>query len=214
MIFNMSGGGAPSLPQYAAIAVNYFPGLVVTCSDGITTLTAPDTSGTAIFVVPYAATWTVTDGTRTKSVSITDPGQLESVNIGETVLWYRGFTTLANFRTMWRYVNNQAQTTINVSGTDYYTFTSTNSWAWQMNTKVDLTDFSTFRVYGYRGSSGNLGFNTSNTAGINTVTQDGKVTLGTTDGIYEADISSLTGQYYLGIYVGNSTAYIKKVALI
>ena len=49
------GGGTP----YAAIGVTYPSGSVCTCTNGTLTLTAKDTTGKAIFVIPSAGTWTV-----------------------------------------------------------------------------------------------------------------------------------------------------------
>ena len=50
------GRGVP----YAIIGVTYPAGSVCTCADGTRTLTARDTSGKAVFVIPSAGTWTVT----------------------------------------------------------------------------------------------------------------------------------------------------------
>lgn len=67
----------------ATINVTYPEGSTCTATDGTTTLTAPDTSGTWACVVPNAGTWTVTatNGEQTKSttVSITAEGQVEKV---------------------------------------------------------------------------------------------------------------------------------------
>lgn len=69
----------------ATIHVTYPAGSTCTATDGVTTLTAPDTSGTWDCVVPNAGTWTVraTDGTNSKSasVSITADGQSKSVTL-------------------------------------------------------------------------------------------------------------------------------------
>ena len=85
------GGGTP----YAAIGVTYPSGSVCTCTNGSKTLTAKDTTGKAIFVIPSAGTWTVTavSGSKSKSkaVSITAEGQVETVTLMfETVLWEAG----------------------------------------------------------------------------------------------------------------------------
>lgn len=85
------GGGIP----YAAIGVTYPSGSVCTCTNGTLTLTAKDTSGKAIFVIPSAGTWTVKavsgDKTASKAVSITAYGQVETVTlIFETILWEAG----------------------------------------------------------------------------------------------------------------------------
>lgn len=69
----------------ATINVSYPEGSSCTATDGVTTLTAPDTSGTWACVVPNAGTWTVTatDGSESKSetAEITTDGQSVSVSI-------------------------------------------------------------------------------------------------------------------------------------
>lgn len=70
---------------YAAIGVTYPSGSVCTCTNGTLTLTAKDTSGKAIFVIPSAGTWTVkaVSGSKStsKAVSITAEGQVETVEL-------------------------------------------------------------------------------------------------------------------------------------
>lgn len=54
-----------AIPLFAAtINITYPSGSTCTCSDGTTTLSAPDTSGTWACIVPNAGTWTAaaTDG--------------------------------------------------------------------------------------------------------------------------------------------------------
>lgn len=75
-----------AIPLFAAtINITYPAGSTCTCSDGTTTLSAPDTSGTWACIVPNAGTWTVssTDGDKSKSadVVITTDGQTESVTL-------------------------------------------------------------------------------------------------------------------------------------
>lgn len=75
------GGGIP----YAVIGVTYPSGSVCTCTSGTLTLTAKDTSGKVLFVIPYAGTWTVkaVKGSQSKStaVKITTEGQVETVTL-------------------------------------------------------------------------------------------------------------------------------------
>ena len=70
---------------YAVISVTYPSGSTVTCTNGSKTLTAKDTTGKAIFVIPSAGTWTVTavSGSKStsKTVSITAEGQVETVEL-------------------------------------------------------------------------------------------------------------------------------------
>ena len=69
----------------ATINVSYPEGSSCTATDGVTTLSAPDTGGPWACVVPNAGTWTVTatDGSESKSetAEITTDGQSVSVSI-------------------------------------------------------------------------------------------------------------------------------------
>lgn len=82
------GGGIP----YAVIGVTYPSGSVCTCTNGTLTLTAKDTSGKAMFVIPYAGTWTVkaVKGSKStsKTVSITAEGQVETVVLAYELVIY------------------------------------------------------------------------------------------------------------------------------
>lgn len=87
--------GGSSAKVYAIIGVTYPTGSTCTCTDGAKTLTAKDTTGRALFVIPSAGTWTVkaVSGSKSKSkaVSITAEGQVETVElIFETILWEAG----------------------------------------------------------------------------------------------------------------------------
>lgn len=94
------GGGTK---VFAAISVTYPAGSTCTCSDGSKTLKLKDTSGLGIFLIPYAATWTVMcyDGADYESsehkkfevVEITTKGQGESVTLTyELVVFLNGVT--------------------------------------------------------------------------------------------------------------------------
>ena len=86
-----NGGGK----AFAAISVTYPAGSTCTCTDGTKTLKLKSTSGQGFFLIPYAATWTVTatNGTDIKSenIEITTEGQSVSVElIYELVLYENG----------------------------------------------------------------------------------------------------------------------------
>lgn len=79
----------------ATISIKYPAGSTCTCSDGKTTLTAPDTSGTWACIVPNTGTWTVscTNGSTTASatVSITADGQSKTATLAyELVIFQSG----------------------------------------------------------------------------------------------------------------------------
>ena len=81
MIYVLSGEAAP----YAVIGVTYPSGATCTCTNGSKTLTAKDTTGKALFVIPSAGTWTVkaVSGSKStsKTVSITAEGQVATVTL-------------------------------------------------------------------------------------------------------------------------------------
>ena len=74
----------------ATINITYPAGSTCTCTDGFTTLTAPNKTGSWQCIVPNAGTWTVhsTNGTNssTKTVSIATDGQTENVVLSY-ILW-------------------------------------------------------------------------------------------------------------------------------
>lgn len=86
------GGGISK--AYAVIGVTYPAGSTCTCTDGAKTLTAKDTTGRALFVIPYAGTWIVkaVSGNKSKSetVSITAEGQVETVTLSYELVLFDG----------------------------------------------------------------------------------------------------------------------------
>ena len=81
----------------ATINITYPAGSTCTCSDGTTTLSAPDTSGTWACIVPNAGTWTAaaTDGVEntSESVSITTDGQIAAIELSYLLWLYKCVNT-------------------------------------------------------------------------------------------------------------------------
>lgn len=81
----------------ATINITYPAGSTCTCSDGTTTLSAPDTSGTWTCIVPNAGTWTVaaTDEVEntSESVSITTDGQIVAIELSYLLWLYKSGNT-------------------------------------------------------------------------------------------------------------------------
>lgn len=98
MLGKTNVGGAAK--AFALIGVTYPAGSICTCTDSMKTLTLKDTSGLGIFLIPYAATWTVscTDGDKTKSVtvSITADGQSESVTLSYELYIFKSGSGFVN----------------------------------------------------------------------------------------------------------------------
>ena len=83
----------------ATIHVTYPAGSTCTATDGVTTLTAPDTSGTWDCVVPNAGTWTVSIGVADETVMITSSGQSVSVTVNKKYIFKCGEGTLVDIST-------------------------------------------------------------------------------------------------------------------
>ena len=90
LIVRRGGGGGAS--SFAFIVATYPSGSTCTCTNGTKTITAKNTSGSFVFHIPSAGTWTVscTNGTNTKSqsVSITAEGQSVSVTLTYRIYFY------------------------------------------------------------------------------------------------------------------------------
>lgn len=138
---------------YAIISVTYPEGSVCTCSNGSVTLTAKDTTGKALFVIPSAVTWTVTavSGSKStsKTVSITAEGQVETVTLMfETILWEAGSdqnTSLTggfetNNTSYSSYVT-VGDSTVTITGNRTYFGEGSNNWSFSGNfyTKKKVT---------------------------------------------------------------------------
>lgn len=70
----------------ATINITYPAGLVCTATNGSTTLTAPDTSGTWACVVPNKGTWAITAGDWSAEADMTTSGQTETVRVARWIV--------------------------------------------------------------------------------------------------------------------------------
>lgn len=191
----------------ATINITYPAGSTCTCSDGTTTISAPDTSGTWACIVPNAGTWTVTStsGTETdsKAVTITTDGQSTSVELsyalflfkpnapsdiiaGEWELSVHG-TVTAEAELVVKSVNNynnnrliSARTKGQIDLTEYSTLQATCKASGGSNTKLEV----------YSGSS-----------------VVASAAIGTNLTTVTVDISALSGLHSIG-FGGRHTAYL------
>lgn len=221
------GGGTP----YAAIGVTYPSGSVCTCTNGTLTLTAKDTSGKAIFVIPSAGTWTVkaVSGSKStsKKVSITAEGQVATVTLSyELVLFNNGVVS----GYAWNSSNNNGYGDGKVSnGLIYlYGYTWDNNISLQpgwgeigISSAIGLSDYIALKVHLKKidNAEGTAKIQVGTTAlGDNTATKKVTLTAGTTTSL---DISSITGSKYISLYAQSNTgtygnmikAYFDKVWL-
>ena len=222
----------------ATINITYPAGSTCTCSDGTTTISAPDTSGTWTCIVPNAGTWTVaaTDGVEntSESVSITTDGQIVAIELSYLLWLYKSGNTYNAVTGGWS-VSKHPSTggsfdgvlTLNADSM----LLSTEVWGGSVgyanaftNNSIDLTGVNTlkFKITGigntaYSDKEGNthkfrfslVVANERPTKQIPTFAADMKI-LAT--GEYSVDVSAVTAGY-VGIWI-TTGGYIKTTLTI
>ena len=204
----------------ATINITYPAGSTCTATDGIITITAPDTSGEWACVVSNAGTWTITvvDKNWYDTVEITDNGQTAQVSLSKYYLYKDGEEYIQ--RTGGWKINNGRGGSFS-SGTGTKTDTtitlkiSKTSTSIQANTAnpVDLTTATTIGIKLGSGSWANLQVGNSVTMGNGVLRVEGA---GGSESIL--DVSTLTGSYYVAVQKFTSgssygTAVIEQVWL-
>lgn len=181
----------------ATINVTYPAGSTCTCSDGTTTLTAPNTSGSWTCIVYNAGTWTATatDGDKSKSadVVITTDGQTESVTLLYITYLFKDGETYDSLTGGWQGTVNaekQALQLIVQAGKSQNVHTKS---------KVDMTDYSTISVKtdaNIRNVSLVLIIEDSYAASKPVA----KAELDTASDEVSLDISNITGSHFIQLY--------------
>jgi hypothetical protein len=201
---------------YAIIGVTYPAGSTCTCTNGSKTLTAKDTTGKALFVIPSAGTWTVTavSGSKSKSkaVSITAEGQIETVTLTYELYIFKSGSGLTSGYSVNGTGGKVSNTSISWSGDS-----SSGGISMYIKPAVVLKDYTKLCVdfecsYNWGGdygmgfgvgrdaASGSMLTNTSWTAKV-TSTSQGKIARNTV----QCDISALTDSEYIKV-VGSYSA--------
>lgn len=202
-----------AIPLFAAtINITYPAGSTCTCSDGTTTLSAPDTSGTWVCTVPNAGTWTVssTDGDTSKSadVVITTDGQTESVTLLYITYLFKDGETYDSLTGGWQGTVDAEKQALLLAPAAGKTATA------YTKSKVDLTNFST--VSARTNSNAFIGFNIIIASAINTSGQVATASLNGTETELSLDISSITGEYFVWLSAYSekgSTRYVYEVSM-
>ena len=207
------GGGTP----YAAIGVTYPSGSVCTCTNGTLTLTAKDTSGKAIFVIPSAGTWTVKavkgSQSASKAVSITAEGQIATVTLSyELVLFNNGVVSGYKWDSS-NFDSGYGDAKVSNGLIYLYGYTWDNNISLQsgwgeigISSAIGLSDYSTLKVRLKKidSADGTVKIQVGTTAlGDNTATKKVTLTAGTTTSL---DISSITGSKYISLYAQSNTS--------
>ena len=197
----------------ATINITYPAGSTCTCSDGTTTLSAPDTSGTWACIVPNAGTWTATatDGndSTNKSISITADGQTENVVLSYTLVLYEknGETVDWSYKA-YDYSVPSVNMTLDTLKSQYGEGNARRPTLYT-TVKHDISSYDT--LYGSFDMTGSghlyLGILSSPPAtGCNAVEKVGFVSYANKESStgkvdLTLDISSFTGEYHIAVYV-------------
>ena len=208
----------------ATISVTYPAGSVCSCSDGMTTLTAPDTSGAWNCIVPNTGAWTVriTDGNESAEevVEITTNGQSESLSLdynfylfkyGDVVKNTGGFVTAA-IRTHNSWSAEIPTITKNSDGSwRFETSAFSNAGIVHTTNKINITGFNKLCF------KGTISKQTDNVCGMEIWTKvdatgaSNRVASvhSTTDGYAEINLTTIdNGEYYIVMPVIGGGYYI------
>lgn len=191
----------------ATINITYPAGSTCTCSDGTTTLSAPDTSGTWACIVPNAGTWTVTSTsgkeTDSKAVTITTDGQSTSVELSYALFLFKPNAPSDIIAGEWEMPGNStvtAEAELVVKSVNYYN----NNRLISARTKgqIDLTEYSTLQATCK--ASGGSDTKLEVYSGSSVVAS---AAIGTNLTTVTVDISALSGLHSIG-FGGRHTAYL------
>lgn len=191
----------------ATINITYPAGSTCTCSDGTTTLSAPDTSGTWACIVPNAGTWTATSTSETetdsKAVTITTDGQSTSVELSYALFLFKPNAPSDIIAGEWEMpVSSTVTAEAELTVKSVNNYNGDRSISARTKGQIDLTEYSTLqatckasggsdtKLEVYSGSS--VVASTAIGADLTTVT---------------VDISALSGLHSIG-FDGRHTAYL------
>lgn len=191
----------------ATINITYPAGSTCTCSDGITTLSAPDTSGTWTCIVPNAGTWTVTSTSETetdsKAVTITTDGQSISVELSYALFLFKPNAPSDIIAGEWEMPSNStvtAEAELTVKSVNNYN--SDRAISVRTKGQIDLTEYGTLQATckASGGSDTKLEVYSGSSVVASTA-------IGTDLTTVTVDISALSGLHSIG-FGGNHTAYL------
>lgn len=199
----------------ATINITYPAGSTCTVTDGTSTYTAPDTSGTWTCIVGNTGTWTVscTDGSNNASqaVSITTSSQTVSVALSYTLYLFNGGDVTVNSGGWNSPISISDGTLVISGGATFLTGTNKNA--------IDLTNFKTlvFVATNVQGTNYQQGFR----FGVMASQQSGlsgdhdSLFAASVDqnqiGTYTVDVNSLSGNYFVGLRGFMGSMYFSQI---
>lgn len=191
----------------ATINITYPAGSTCTCSDGTTTLSAPDTSGTWACIVPNAGTWTVTStsGTETdsKAVTITTDGQSTSVELSYALFLFKPNAPSDIIAGEWEMPGNStvtAEAELVVKSVNNYD--GGRNLSARTKGQIDLTEYSTLQATCKASGGSNTKLEVYSGSSV-----VASAAIGTNLTTVTVDISALSGLHSIG-FGGRHTAYL------
>lgn len=197
-----------AIPLFAAtINITYPAGSTCTCSDGTTTLSAPDTSGTWACIVPNAGTWTVTStsGTETdsKAATITTDGQSTSVELSYALFLFKPNAPSDIIAGEWEMPANSAVTAeAELTVKSVNNFNGNRIISARTKGQIDLTEYSTLQATCKASGGSNTKLEVYSGSSV-----VASVAIGTDLTTVTVDISALSGLHSIG-FGGVHTAYL------
>lgn len=191
----------------ATINIAYPAGSTCTCSDGTTTLSAPDTSGTWACIVPNAGTWTVTStsGTETdsKAVTITTDGQSTSVELSYALFLFKPNAPSDIIAGEWEMPGSSAVTAeAELTVKSVNNFNNNRIISARTKGQIDLTEYSTLQATCKASGGSNTKLEVySGSSAVASAAIGADLTTVT------VDISALSGLHSIG-FGGSHTAYL------
>lgn len=191
----------------ATINVTYPAGSTCTCSDGTTTLTAPNTSGSWTCIVYNAGTWTVTStsGTETdsKAVTITTDGQSTSVELSYALFLFKPNAPSDIIAGEWEMPWNStvtAEAELVVKSVNNYN--GGRDLSARTKGQIDLTEYSTLQATCKASGGSNTKLEVYSGSSV-----VASAAIGTNLTTVTVDISALSGLHSIG-FGGRHTAYL------
>lgn len=191
----------------ATINITYPAGSTCTCSDGTTTLSAPDTSGTWACIVPNAGTWTVTStsGTETdsKAVTITTDGQSTSVELSYALFLFKPNAPSGIIAGEWEMpVNSTVTAEAELTVKSVNNYNGNRAISARTKGQIDLTEYSTLQATCKASGGSNTKLEVySGSSAVASAAIGADLTTVT------VDISALSGLHSIG-FGGSHTAYL------
>ena len=215
LVFNMVGGGSGSA-ALPAIYATYPAGFVCTCSNGVDTYTAKDTTGFWLFAGLAIGSWTITatdpsgeNEPESLPVEITSEGQVANIELSlGTNLFYNGnqYTGLTGgwSDSGWSIdVNGGTSGTVSIGETIDISTPAGTVWhgkALGTNSKIDLSNFTTLIVVvDELQITGSASFKISVTSNKVTESNSALAVMTMQEGVNELDVSAINTDAYIAL---------------